>query len=599
MKCRICGADNEDYLEYCALCGELLEAEPQQENEPQTKSGESPAKRFTTAWGFVSAPAWPEPEFNARTIDEDDIPPELLNYRRVPDPKPASAYADDKAYTPPKPYGTRLDSVRQEAAGYDEDEYGFDEVPQPEPRARRLNRQAAAYEYEREPAHEGETHRMYTTSDFGRLKRARTGGYPSSMRPSRKKHASSYKSMLFYLSAAVLLVIIIIFGTVYIKTQHGGSLGAFFSSTFGGNPVTRKPEVEATTDDGKPAYIIRIYAKNGYMLRFTAGALEQEFPVTNGMIPLRIPEEVWLPDEPIDSSTLSVVPNFVLISPDLEETKVEMEPITITVPAIEMTVTSPEGEKLATDSNIIQITGSVKDVTAAVYANDQQLAVDDAGNFTGSVTLKDRGTHTITIEARKLRHQIARKVITVDFSQNAIPIQLAEGSVLRTTEATLTVNGTMEKGATLSITGDITGTPVVDSAAGTFSFVANMPEVGQYKVTVTATSNGMTSSKDFYLEHMPDKNKYIPSAHVMDYNRINEAPTHKQAYKVVGKVVEIMQETPYQLVKMNVGGKELIMEYHGPFKFTAGTDKEFIVYADPNGRDEATGLIKMYGWFIG
>ena len=73
MKCKVCGAYNEDYLEYCENCAAPLtpdEPEPAPAEDSYVAStGETPP-----AWGFVRAPQWPKPEFDANTVSEEDIP---------------------------------------------------------------------------------------------------------------------------------------------------------------------------------------------------------------------------------------------------------------------------------------------------------------------------------------------------------------------------------------------------------------------------------------------------------------------------------------------------------------------------------------------
>ena len=59
MKCKVCGAYNEDYLEYCENCAAPLtpdEPEPAPAEDSYVAStGETPP-----AWGFVRAPQWPK-----------------------------------------------------------------------------------------------------------------------------------------------------------------------------------------------------------------------------------------------------------------------------------------------------------------------------------------------------------------------------------------------------------------------------------------------------------------------------------------------------------------------------------------------------------
>ena len=65
MICKVCGTNNEDYLEYCKKCSAPLHGSDNADNGP-----EAPA----SSRSFVRAPVWAKPEFNANTISENDIP---------------------------------------------------------------------------------------------------------------------------------------------------------------------------------------------------------------------------------------------------------------------------------------------------------------------------------------------------------------------------------------------------------------------------------------------------------------------------------------------------------------------------------------------
>ena len=99
MKCKVCGAYNEDYLEYCENCAAPLtpdEPEPiPAEDSYVASTGETPP-----AWGFVRAPQWPKPEFDANTVSEEDIP---ANYSSRFNPRPAQQQAQAQQPSAPAP----------------------------------------------------------------------------------------------------------------------------------------------------------------------------------------------------------------------------------------------------------------------------------------------------------------------------------------------------------------------------------------------------------------------------------------------------------------------------------------------------------------
>ena len=70
MICKVCGTNNEDYLEYCKKCSAPLHGSDNADN-----GAEAPASPRS----FVRSPVWAKPEFNANTISENDIPADFLN----------------------------------------------------------------------------------------------------------------------------------------------------------------------------------------------------------------------------------------------------------------------------------------------------------------------------------------------------------------------------------------------------------------------------------------------------------------------------------------------------------------------------------------
>lgn len=123
-----------------------------------------------------------------------------------------------------------------------------------------------------------------------------------------------------------------------------------------------------------------------------------------------------MPDAPIAESELHIKPNVVVISPNGEETAVEFEDeIVISIPAIELNVTSPTVSDFTTDTAVVPITGTVSDNTAAVYVNETQVPIDESGNFNTSYTLPESGVYAVTIEARKNRYQTASQTFNITF----------------------------------------------------------------------------------------------------------------------------------------------------------------------------------------
>jgi hypothetical protein len=617
MKCKNCGAINEDYLEYCEQCAAPLTPDDQsQDKHPAEETGYKSYVASTgetpPAWGFVKAPQWPKPDFDANTVSEEDIPD---NYFRSFNPRPAGA--QPREYVKPAPVSTVEDdsfsnNVRVHKAPESAPEYQ---------KAASVGQAPVAPSHAYQPYYGGNADAPVRNSG------AKTA--PAKPQPTRKKEDDDYddfddgyarartrtgggkRNLLFIAAAAVLVLLIVAFGAILIGTRYGGSFAKFISCTFQGDPITRAPEVEAgTTETGDAAYVITIYAKNNYIVRFTAGEIVREVAVSKGSVSLRVPEKVWIPDEPLDSATLSVTPDIVVISPKGEETQVPFDdPISIAIPAITLTMTQPTVSDFTVDSTTVAVAGVVDDNTASIFVGENQVAVDEAGNFSTNYTLPGEGTYVLEVKAQKNGCISAVATYNITYGTATTPTSPEQGSVSFSvnddvkrygTSATITVAGTMEQGATIAVTGvELEGAITQDSNAGTFSFTVKTAEVGVYEAVITATKGDAAKSTTVYLEHQPDKDAYMGSVYRIDYARIRDYPHHEQGYKIVGTITEILQTTPFVIARIQTTEGDIVFCYFSNVStIEMGDGKTYELYADPYGTDETTGLPYMHAWFI-
>ena len=168
------------------------------------------------------------------------------------------------------------------------------------------------------------------------------------------------------------------------------------------------------------------------------------------------------------------------------------------------------------------------------------------------------------------------------------------------TASTMTVNGTMETGASISVSGvELEGAVTQDSNAGTFSFTVKTANVGVYEAVITATKGDAVRTSTVYLEHQPDRDSYMKGVYKMNYNNIKQYPTHKQGYKIVGKVTEVIQSTPYVKARIQTSDGDMIFCYYsGVAAIEARDGKTYELYGDPYGPDDASGLPQLHAWFI-
>ena len=663
MICKKCGAVNEDYLEYCKVCAEELEKPAER---PEPKRTDSNGR-----WSFVDAPSWPKPELNADSVSEDEVtayvPRRSADRMSGYSGSDATAGAYSRApEAAPRQAAQRRNSVSRtydcsengRMRGEEADTYGEEAERRP-----RYDR----YEAERAPraartyAQQGNASRYAPVEEDDDIyRRPSEDAQHSFEKPKQIKYADPIDDDYFYdgdddddngferrrsrsgghgaLIKAVIIGVVavaVIVGIVLLITS--GALAGVFGSK------EKLPTIETTTlDNGDRAYLLTVYAKNGSTVRFECGSLKQDETVKSGNeLPLRIPEAIWMPTEPVDGTVAQVVPSITVIDKNGVETRlekfitrdasivkaiapetsdadikkgVEITYVPIAVPSLTLMVENPSTDTFETDQNVIAVTGRIDNNTAAVFVNDVQVPVDDTGAFKYDLQLTQAGETTVTIEARKAGYQIARRSITVLCTASGQggatkpdpTIQTGNITItttqLRTKTDTITVNGTTLPNSTVEVVGgDLTG-PATVAADGSFSFTVKLPEVGFKDLTVNATCNGAVSSTTVHVERCPaDYKEFIENSQGLDYDRCVSSPNHKQDYSVKCTVSEIINAEPYVIAKVTfASGREAYFIYYNSYEGAAEIEvgKTYRICCIPNGLYQDTQKPYLYVWFV-
>ena len=435
MICKVCGTNNEDYLEYCKKCSAPLHGSDNADNGP-----EAPASPRS----FVRSPVWAKPEFNANTISENDIPADFLNGKAEETVQPAQPVQQPRQSAvqsgPVCPKcGARLiegqrfcnscgarigDAVSAAAVSAASSAWsGSYSTPQ------QPSKSGIKYA---DPIDDRMFSYDYTETDDRRSKRAggnkkaapaqrpvsRTApraSAPRKSQPSRRRRSSLNIKLLAMILGGILLLGAIVFGVI--KLVSGG-IGSGKSSVTGEAKIE-----ETTTASGDKAYNITVYAKKKSIVRFEGGSIVKEEPISGKSVTFGIPEQLWIPSEPVDPDELTadghlaVTPNITVINKKGESEPVTFaNPILISIPVIDMTVTSPNTENFSVSNPVVEIAGVVQDTTAGIYVNDEAVPVDETGSFTYTYTITEAGTTTLNVEARKNGYAINRKTFTVDYN---------------------------------------------------------------------------------------------------------------------------------------------------------------------------------------
>ncbi len=610
MVCNHCGAYNDPQAKSCTVCGTPLQVEPAAHApaEPETAQTDHPS------WGFVRSPRWPNPSFDINSVDEL---PEAEEYVRPHDPNAGLSEGDAEpsqtAYEPPARGFRNVETSRRfdpqpaqsqqnyasvtpvgSVGGYEDDplpyQRGFGRAPQ------RMPGYGAQAEEAKAPAPRKPQAAHYPPTKGTAAK--------SAMRSRTAYHSKKNRNTLFYAIGGVLIIALLVLGGILISRNYGG-IGGFFRSVFGGSPILKDATItEGKNDKGVDCYIVTIYARAGNTVTVRLNGQEVSGVInSSNEKEIRIPKADFLPAEPVDGTTKELVPDISITTKDGEIFPVEVTPIPVQVPALSLTVTEPSAASVAVGKAAVKFAGTVNDGSVGVFVEGQPLTVNEDGTFSGEYTLSNLGVYTLTLEARKNGYQIARQTFNVDYTQAEANVDV-DASTLRAPAGsdTATVKGTTDAGATISVTGPsgvTVGTPNVNEATGVFSFTAQMPEIGHYSLEVTVTKDGRATTGTINVERAPDYAAYTAAVHKMAYDRMKNETLHKASYKCVGKVAEVVQTEPYVIARLTTDSGDLLFEYHNTAATVDTTDgKTYNVFGDYAGVDEATGLPKIYCWFI-
>ena len=440
MICNKCGSYNAENLTQCKVCGAVLkndDTNDAMEDSRNTTEDGRPSREF------VKAPSWPTRAYTGAPetpiASSSEAPAPSGSFRPTIPPraaasaptvfcphcgKPALSEAPFCAYC-----GQRLDADSAPAAAsarpaakapaqpgrsvapvddFDEDDEYDDEDEEdykPQKSAKRGGKLARREEQSDEI---DEYDDEYDEEDYD-------DDVPH-------KHGKG-TTVLFWGLIVLLLALIAVFGMYIAKKNFDGDVGKMFASIgsiFNKNANTDVNADPSSTDDaaesemytaaiseytdpttGVVSFDVDIHAPTGSTIRIITDATLKTDTATvaaNDRIILRIARDVFMPNTPVDQEVITITPNIQAVSPDGQTMQITVPDVTVTVPALSMTVSEPAGDTVnATyDNSPIAIMGQVNNYNGdiAVFINDEQVYVDSTGLFTASYTPKQTASTT-------------------------------------------------------------------------------------------------------------------------------------------------------------------------------------------------------------
>ncbi len=568
MKCKNCGMDNPDSLNFCGNCGAKLRVENRADR---------------PSWGFAQAPEWPEPDFDADDFGaDDDLFPDSDTVRkfheetaqmenpRAQDAKPRYESSKRKQRVDPedepvKTYNSDMcysGSINDDAAeqtDVDDDYVAFNAQTKPN-KANRANKKA------------------------------------------KKRRLN--KSTIVLIAAAVIAVIAMAF---LIAVLAGGSRG-----TEPNSGKTNKDVVIEPNPKDANCYYVKVTAKEGSILVYETNRGDQSKATVSskGYVTFNVPVSTLMSTEPVDGATYQAAPKVYLQKEDGTLEAFENLPtVTLNVPALNISYKTPDS--ITTDDGKVVIEGSITEISAELTINGEPVTIAEDGTFAHTVTFDSQGSVTVTAEAKLGGYQIARKNFTVTVNETVDPatlIQISEGFVTRvlSTVDTITVTGSVPAGTTMTVTHSEEGFSIVSepsvTAEGQFSFTVKMDNPGDYEMEINATlPDGKTAVKTFHVQRAPAYSEYKQKAWAMNYNDMVNKAGSGQGFKISGTITEIIKDDDYIIAKLKLtSGEEVLLEYHNHYN-SAGVIEVGKAYTQIYGRPDAVNsenLLEIYVWFV-
>ena len=359
---------------------------------------------------------------------------------------------------------------------------------------------------------------------------------------------------------------------------------------------------EYTDESGREYYNIKVNAPAGSKVRVITSEDIMTQSVTvpkNNQVILRVEKEIIMPNEPVESETVTFSPKIEIETPDGRTLPVETYPITVQVPSLSLEMENPEESLLhqTISNDPFQFLGTVSDPDASVFVNGEPvnsynslfvyeykpvipprtenneivgesglLPVDSLG--LDSSYMDPSGRELIIVEARKNNYKTARITYTIDpYIIHVMQIRVDENG-LSDSYGNITITGTLSAGTDMHMTAECAarkvqfGSPVI-LPDGTFSLTCKAGETGVFSVTLTAGANEfLDGSASFLIERPPRGNytQYLGQCKNLDKQmaKVLSGDVTTGNFYTTGAIAEILETQPHPVFRLTTPAGDVI-----------------------------------------
>lgn len=410
------------------------------------------------------------------------------------------------------------------------------------------------------------------------------------LRPSKysqtPKHSSKKRTANIVITIIVwILVLLLLGGAVYLGVTKLPALLFPNSSdeptaTPGTDqfPDTDTPVVSVRTDDNGNDYIDAVFygqAGDSIYLDVTKKYYTFESNVLNIQLHLKdlINAETQLlnPTLPINLQAKYRLASGM-------EKSLDTGTQTLNIPEGKITLLYPEQESIEIFKQnytvIFSVTPGSTLTINDIPANDK---MDSSGKVSYMVSVNAGETVSLNIKVYTPYCQMTVKTITVSRSTMDVSFTLASANPKTTTQKSFTIQGTVDKDATLSSSdGYELSNVVINERTGAFTATVTLTQYGNHEVPITAAlPSGQTSTLVYEVTYSPNETDYTTHAWKYDPKLITNPNAFKgKTFLLEATVEELLPAKDTRFI-INLGTEEaperIVIDYYGTKSIKVGS----------------------------
>lgn len=351
-----------------------------------------------------------------------------------------------------------------------------------------------------------------------------------------------------------------------------------------------------TMEDGLAGHRIEVAGEEGTLIYI--GEQRKSYVVVGGVATIEIADHTFYDMiEPLDQSMETME---VTLSPSVlrnsTETRMEAIRYTIDIPLSEIKLVRPEIQEIEVNASMynmeLEVTPGSRVIANGIDISD---TVKENGRVSYNPPVRAIGDNVIVVTVRAPYCRENTMKIVLYRKPMEITLELDAATVMSTSSKELTIYGTTQIDATVSIDSPASGIDVSEVPTnGKFNVTAKMTRVGINKVIIRASMEG---KEDAMIEHevyyLPPADEYTRKAWALaasDYselmNNIALRIENAQIYLCLGTIVRSVSTNP-QLVIMNTGTEEkeqlVLLENGTTDNSFWEVGKKYRIFADVSG----------------